>query len=223
MHCSNCGNKLEEGEKFCGKCGHAINGDIESNILTASKSENHTKDNVLLKEYTDEEKRVIEARNSPEGIGKFFDGADGLFYSEEWLKTNGFAVVALPYYDILVDREALYLITLPKPFGRAAGIIIGFIVFRIIGAIIGAAIGFGIDRKKHQKFRAAYIDASRGITSKEYEKHIFIKIPKDKVKNSIAMKGSRYIRFNYNNQKIVLKKNKKERERFSAFITKYVL
>ncbi len=222
MYCSSCGNKFDKGEKFCGKCGHAIDGDIESNILTVSESE-HPKENIPFKKYIDEEKRVIEVRNSSEGMEEFLDGADGLFYSEEWLKTNGFAVVSLPYYDILVDREGLYLIALPKPSGRTAGIIIGFIVFRIIGAIIGAAIGFGIDREKHQKFRAAYIDANRGITSREYEKHIFVKIPKDKVKNSIVMEGSRYIRLDYNNQKIVLKKNKKERELFSAFITKYVL
>lgn len=31
MYCANCGNKIEEDEKFCGKCGQPVNNNIEKN------------------------------------------------------------------------------------------------------------------------------------------------------------------------------------------------
>lgn len=31
MYCANCGNKIEEDEKFCGKCGKPVNNNIEKN------------------------------------------------------------------------------------------------------------------------------------------------------------------------------------------------
>ena len=34
MYCSNCGNKIEEDEKFCGKCGQPVSNNIEVNNTT---------------------------------------------------------------------------------------------------------------------------------------------------------------------------------------------
>jgi len=188
MFCTNCGKKSENNAEFCHNCG--------------AKLENDTKGKA---------KKIPEKKTPPTPFE-----ADILIYSQEWLRTNGFAVAALPYYDILIDQEGLYVLKLPKPFGRAAGIIIGFLVFRIIGAIIGAAIGFGIDRKKHQRVRSLWINSDHKLISEEYKRAIFLKIPKEKIKTSITMKGARSIKIVYNNEKVVLKRNKKERARLKS-------
>ena len=38
MYCLNCGNKIDDSAKFCGKCGKAVNGGIDSQKKSGNES-----------------------------------------------------------------------------------------------------------------------------------------------------------------------------------------
>ncbi len=192
IFCHNCGEKTEKFSKFCNNCSTKFEVDAShKKVQTANK-----------KTSTEFETEV-------------------LFYSQGWLKTNGFEVATLPYYDILVDKKDLYLIKLPRAVWFATLTILGFILLRIIGLIIGTLVGNALDRSRAKRVRSLWMNSDHQLISEEYRKAIYLKIPKDKVKASIEMKGGKSIRLIYNNQKLILK-NKKDRERFRIFLETYI-
>ncbi len=139
MHCSNCGNKIDENIKFCPHCGN--------------KFEQKEKKEVIEKTKLD---------------------VDALFYSEDWTRTNFFAISSIPNYDILITEKDFYIIQFPASSSSTLGCVLGLIFFNLLGAIIGSMIGSSSDNKKRKKYRSAWVDSDRVLVSRKYEDNIFL-------------------------------------------------
>jgi len=157
--------------------------------------------------------------------------AGDIFYSEDWRRKNGLAIASLPYYDVMVDKEFLYIITMPKYSGATTGFILGLIVLNILGAFIGSSMGSSSDMKKRKWYRNAWVNADRQLTTREYEHDIFLKIPLKDLKNHIVIAKKKFT-INLEDKKITLARTagsfgmnsgKTEFERFTNTIQPYVL
>ena len=144
------------------------------------------------------------------------------FYSKDWRRRNVFAIASLPYYDLALDTNYLYLIKLPGYQFGSLGLIVGLILFNLLGAIIGFIIGNSSDKKRRNKYRSAWLNSEQKIISTDFKKDIFKKIPLDQVQNAILLEKKK-ITINYNGEKIVLSKNKEELERFNNYLNNHVL
>lgn len=196
MFCSNCGIKIEDGVEFCQNCGAKIKNTNKSVLKKTS--------NIIDSESSD----ILE---------------DALFYGDDWIRSKYFAIFSLPYFDILVTKDDFYLIQLPKTHGATLGLILGFVFFTFLGAIAGVLIGNSSDKSKRKKCRNTWIDSNRKLISKKYENNVFLKIPKDKLKNLLSFKKNKFIIIANGKENITLKKNKNEYEQFNEFIKSYVL
>jgi hypothetical protein len=199
---------------FCENCGTKIEGKAEfcqncGRKVSASSSA-----------------EVKPATSAPEPIK-----AGDVFYSEDWRRRNGLAIASLPYYDLMVDKDYLYVITMPKYSGATTGFILGLVVLNIIGAAIGSSIGSSSDLKKRKWYRSAWVNSDRQLTSREYVNDIFLKIPLKDLKNHILIAKKKFT-LNYEDKKITLARTagsfgsnagKKEFERFNNSIHQYVL
>lgn len=110
------------------------------------------------------------------------------FYSEDWRRIQVLAITSLPYYDIMVDENNIYLIKLPKYNSTILGLFLGFIFFPLIGAFPGAFIGSQIDAKKRKNYRSTWLNFDSKIISQDYKKDIFLKLPLKNFKNNLILK-----------------------------------
>lgn len=203
MFCEHCGTKIEDGAEFCQNCGRKT-----STSSAAPKSSTSTPP-------TTPEKAI---------------GGD-IFYSEDWRKKGGIAITSLPYYDVMVDGDYLYVIKMPKYNNATLGFILGLVVLNILGAAIGSSMGSSSDKKKRKWYRSAWVNSDRQLTSREYVNDIFLKIPLKNLKDHIII-AKRKFTLTFEGKKIVLARTagsfganagKKEFERFRQSIEKYVL
>ncbi len=157
--------------------------------------------------------------------------AGDIFYSEDWRRKNGMAIAALPYYDVMVDKEYLYIITMPKYSGATTGFILGLIILNLLGALIGSSMGSSSDMKKRKWYRSAWVNSDRQLTSREYVNDIFLKISLKDLKNHIVIAKKKFT-ITLEDKKITLARTagsfgmnsgKKEFERFTNTIQPYVL
>ncbi len=132
------------------------------------------------------------------------------------------AISGLPYYDVMIDKDYLYIIKLPSYNMSTWGLIIGLIVLNIIGAAIGSSMGASSDAKKRKWYRSAWIDENKNLTSREYDRDIFMKVPLNHLKGNIVLKPKQF-ELTQGEKKIVLKKGKKAMEDFTNYIHSYVL
>jgi hypothetical protein len=194
--CSNCGAKIDEGAQFCQNCGFEID-DLSKKVKSK-----------VSKSFKGEPLTTID---------------EALFYSEEWDRAKCLAISSVPHFDILITKENLYLIHLPKTHGGTFGFFLGFIFFSPLGALIGSAIGNSSDRNKRKERRSTWIDSNRNLISQEYENNLFLKIPRGNLKSCLSLEKNKFIVLAQNDKTITLKKNKKEYERFNKYIESYVL
>ncbi len=148
--------------------------------------------------------------------------ARDVFYSKEWRRKKVFAVVSMPYFDVLADKQYLSLIRMPSYKGQTWGLIIGLVILNIIGAIIGAILGGNSDTKKRNWYRSAWVDSNNNITSREYDRDIYIKIPIEQVKTVVVFKPNKF-EVEFDGKKLVLQKSEVEVELLTNFINKHVL
>jgi hypothetical protein len=145
-----------------------------------------------------------------------------IFYSKEWKRKKIFAVASMPYFDVLADKQYLSLIRMPSYSGQTWGLILGLIILNILGAIIGSIMGGNSDTKKRNWYRSAWVDSNNNITSREYDRDVYIKIPLVQVKTAVIFKPNKF-EVEYDGKKLVLQKSKVEVERLTNFINQHVL
>ncbi len=145
-----------------------------------------------------------------------------IFYSEDWTRKKVFAVASLPYFDVMVDDNFVYFIELPKYSSATTGLIVGLLLFNILGAFFGNMIGSSSDAKKRRIYRETWINPGQQIISGDFRKNTYLKIPINKVKETLSLEKHR-ITFLEGNEKVVLQKNKKEVERLNNYLNNYVL
>ena len=148
--------------------------------------------------------------------------SEAKLYSTDWRKVKTLAAFSLPYFDILIDKNNLYLIKLPTYSSAGVGLLIGLFVLNIIGAIIGHSIGKSMDLKDRARYRSKWIDADSKLTSQDFEKNIFLKIPLADLQPNVSFTNNKLI-INYSNVKITLKKSKSELLRISEYFNSNVL
>lgn len=148
--------------------------------------------------------------------------AGDIFYSKEWKRKKIFAVASMPYFDVLADKQYLSLIRMPSYSGQTWGLILGLIILNILGAIIGSIMGGNSDTKKRNWYRSAWVDSNNNITSREYDRDVYIKIPLSQVKTAVIFKPSKF-EVEYEGKKLVLQKSKVEVDRLTKFINDHVL
>lgn len=144
------------------------------------------------------------------------------FYGEDWRRKKIFAIASIPYFDVMVDKNSLYIIQMPKYSGATWGFILGLILLSIIGAFIGSSIGGSNDRKKRKWYRAAWINENHQLISNDYSHDIFLKIPLESLRGNLVF-GKNKFTLTSGEKTIVLQKSQKEFELFKQSIEKYVL
>ena len=144
------------------------------------------------------------------------------FYSEDWTKKQFLAIASLPRFDVMIDDNFIYFIELPRYHSSAVGLIVGLLIFNILGAIIGYAIGNSSDVEKRKNCRATWIDSEQNIISRNFENDFCFKIPISRANELLTLEKHRII-VSYNSEEIVLRKNKKEVEKFKNYLKNYVL
>jgi hypothetical protein len=143
------------------------------------------------------------------------------FYSEDWRRKSAFGVGPRKYFDIILDKDFLYIIRIPSYSGRLWGFIFGLLLLNIIGAAIGSSWGDSSDTKKRKWYRSAWIQDGQVITN-DFVQDIFLKVPVESLKQNLLL-GENSFTLSQGDKTIVLKKWHKEFERFHHVIKKYVL
>ena len=197
MFCENCGTKIEGGTQFCQNCGHKTAG-----IPTAPQKASSPQE-------------IVHSTITTAPVGTVE------FYGEDWRRKKVFAIASLPYFDVMVDKNSLYLIQMPKYGGQTLGLILGLILLNIIGAFIGSSMGSSSDSKKRKWHRAAWIKDGQFI-SNDYTHDIFLKVPLGNLKGNLVLGKNKFTLAN-GDQNIVFQKGQKDFELFRQSIEKYVL
>lgn len=197
MFCEHCGTKIEEGTLFCQNCGKTTAG-----ILSVSKK-------VATPQKT------VHTSTSSMSVSTID------YYGEDWRRKKVFAIASLPYYDVMVDKDFLYIIQMPKYGGQTLGLILGLILLNLIGAVIGSSMGSSSDSKKRKWYRTAWIKDGQ-LISNDYTHDIFLKVPLASLKGNLVLGKNKFTLTN-GDQKIVFQKSQKEIERLQQLIEKYVL
>jgi hypothetical protein len=131
-------------------------------------------------------------------------------YSKKWqYKKRGLTLSNPPEFDLMIDDKYLYLIELPKTSKSVAGFFIGLVILNIIGALIGHYIGESMDEKKRSRHRSPWISQEGTITSKDYEKYTYLKLPLLGIRHIISFE-KKYFVLNFSGNQIRLKNNVKE-------------
>lgn len=147
-----------------------------------------------------------------------------VFYSRDWHQKKVFVVNSFPYVDILIDKNNLYLIKLPRYHGSIIGALIGFIVLSIIGALVGYSIGSDKDKDKREWFRSAWVDKNNKITSLEFRNNLYKQIPLNDLKNKLFFKERKLVfDFGHKNNKVSFGKSQVEVEQIKQLLKNYVL
>ena len=171
---------------------------------------------------TEQENNASFCHSCGEAINKSSSSNNFQFYSEDWRRKKVFTIASLPYYDIALDENFLYLISLPRYKGGTLGLILGLILFNILGAIIGTMIGNSSDKNKRKNYRSNWLGSEQKIISNTYEKDVFIKIPRDSIKRFVSFENKKIV-VSFGNKKAVLVKNKNEIERLNNYLNENVL
>lgn len=201
MHCVHCGGEISIEANFCRHCGEKVIRE-EHSIIERSEKPRESKE------------KAIESKTA------FNDKA--LYYEEEWSRAKYFAISSIPNYDILVTKSNFYLLQFPSSSAGTIGCIIGLFLFTIIGAIIGAVIGNSIDRNKRKAYRSEWVNSNHELISSIYEKNIFYRISRDELKDRLTLNNNKYIVIKKRDERIFLRKNKKEFTRFKNFVDSYI-
>lgn len=140
-----------------------------------------------------------------------------LFYSQNWERTKVFTLSVLPRFDILITKQFLYLIELPKSLAHdIGGVMLG---------VLGQSIATSAEKKAGNKIRSTWLDSNQQLISQEYEKITLLKIPEENLKNSILLKKSfrqKLAIFSYKNKKVYLQGNKLEYERLKTYLESHI-
>lgn len=149
-------------------------------------------------------------------------GSGDFFYSKDWQRKRVFVIASFPYFDVMFDKQYIYIIQMPKYSSAATFTVIGLFVFHLIGAAIGYYWGAGRDEEKREKYRSGWINNDNRLISSGYIKDIYIKIPLENLKKNIEIGRNKFTLI-FGDKRIVLKKGQKEFIRFKEIINKYVL
>lgn len=209
MFCTNCGNQIRQGAKFCNRCGKTLN--IINRSAPSTTIEVTPKRKKLFQ--SDEQKIPQMAENN---VAQVTVLNKCLFYNENWQRVKFIGGGA--YYDILIDKDNLYMIWLPSYSSATVGTIVGLFVLQLLGAILGYYIGKSEDDKKRKQFRSKWINAQYELISNEYENRVIYKIPLSELRNILEVKRNKFI-LNYNGQKLKFRKNSKAIEMFKQFLS----
>ena len=131
-----------------------------------------------------------------------------VFYSRDWPK-SGLYLASIPNYDILIDKNYLYLVEFPRLHHGTIGTILGFLVLSFLGALIGAHIGISSEKNKRKEFRSRWINSDNQLITEEYKNNSYFKIPIMDIENNLII-NKKSIEINYDSKKIILK-GKKEK------------
>jgi len=124
------------------------------------------------------------------------------FYSENW-RMEVFAFGSLPFFDVMVDNEYLYLIEMPKwkHDGFKEKLILFFSLF--LGLLGAYYVGDTRKIKYYKTYRSSWINSDSRLTSQDYVKHIFLKVPIADLKASITF-GKNKFYLSYNGKMVAL-------------------
>jgi hypothetical protein len=130
---------------------------------------------------------------------------NNLFYSEDW-RQEVFAFGSLPFFDLMIDEEHLYLIKMPKwehPGFKEKLILVLTFLFSGFGLLGAFSVGDIRKRKYYKTYRSLWIDSNHKLISQSYKKDVFIKIPLNELKNNIVF-GKNKVTVSYEGNKVVL-------------------
>lgn len=146
-----------------------------------------------------------------------------VFYSENWPRAKTMAIAVVPTYDLMADDDNFYVLKLPPSYAPVWGFFIGLVFLKLIGMLIGSAIGGAIAVAKRKSARNTWLDEDHGLTSSEYEKYIFLKIPLKELKQHLSFEKGKFMVIKYSEGKLTLHRAKKEYAVAEDYLKKYVL
>jgi hypothetical protein len=126
------------------------------------------------------------------------------FYSTDW-RQEVFAFGSLPFFDVMIDNEYLYLIKMPEAkLNNVKEYFISFASLFTGSGLIGFyAIGDTRKIKYYKTYRLSWVDSDNKLTSQDYEKHVFLKVPLSDLKDKITF-GKNKFYLTYNGKKVTL-------------------
>jgi len=131
-------------------------------------------------------------------------GDSSFFYSKDW-RQEVFAFGSLPFFDVMIDKEHLYLIKMPE--AKLNNTKEHFISFASLFTGLGL-IGFYAIRdtrkiKFFKNYRLSWVNSDDKLISQDYEKHIYLKVPLSDLKDKITF-GKNKFYLTHNGKKVVL-------------------
>lgn len=190
---------------FCSKCGEKLED-------TAKFCQKCGASKQLVTRATPED----EEKTSP-----LISHEEVVFYSEDWNHRKSISI-ATPYFDLMVDKEYLYLIKLGQYYWSTLGLIVGLCVLSILGAFIGYYFGNKNDMRKRDLLRALWIDLNHKLISRDYEGYTLLKIPRGQVDSCVTFEKHKVIVVS-NGQKFIFAKSKAEANRLKLFLASHTL
>lgn len=124
------------------------------------------------------------------------------FYSEDW-RQEVFAFGSLPFFDVMIDKEYLYLIKMPEAKLNNVKEHVISLLSIFLGLIGFYAIGDARKSKYYKTYRLSWINSNDNLISHDYEKHIFVKVPLADLKDQISFGKDKFYLF-HNDKKVVL-------------------
>lgn len=119
-----------------------------------------------------------------------------IFYSENWRRREfKLMSILIPFFDVMIDRKYLYVIEMPKwkrSVIKECLILILLFFFLGLGLIGYVIITDRQKRKYYSRYRLFWLSANNELISQDYEKHIFLKVPLDKLKDNIVFGKNRF-------------------------------
>ncbi len=146
-----------------------------------------------------------------------------VFYSENWPRAKTMAIAVVPTYDLMADDDNFYVLKLPPSYAPVWGFFIGLVFLKLIGMLIGSAIGGAMAVAKRKSARNTWLDENHSLTSSEYEKYIFLKIPLKELKQHLSFEKGKFIVIKYSEGKLTLHRAKIEYAVAEDYLKKYVL
>ncbi|MFH1608653.1 MAG: zinc ribbon domain-containing protein [Patescibacteria group bacterium] len=188
---------------FCKNCGNKIEEDSKFCSFCGEKILFINDHQEVVKEKEEEKEKV-------------------LFYSLNWERVDALRVSALPLFDILVTEKFLYLIPLSLNFIQDVGTLTnrGPLFAGLLGGLISTTVDSSRS-KTVNKIRSPWRVLDMKFIPPEYEKIVFLKIPKENFKNNFTfLKSSKgkmvafaykdSILFKYDGKKIKLQNDPQE-------------
>lgn len=129
---------------------------------------------------------------------------NNFFYSMDW-RQEVFAFGSLPFFDVMIDKEYLYIIKMPEAkLNNVKEHLISFLsLFTGLGLIGFYAVGDTRKIKFYKTYRMSWVNSDDKLISKDYEKHVFLKVPISDLKDKITF-GKNKFYLTYNGKKVTL-------------------